>query len=447
MTPVTGLLAAERNLGDIHDKRSGTGDDQESRSQRLAAIAAYYKEATEATRRCLSQPTVERATVSVVGFRVDCDSAEGSCSTAYRQVHAMAFATGLSLLPDTSQAMDSNKPAGPRLSESETPLSERSDGSLFFSQDASEAALNCTLESIRQKLQDRADDDGKETNRQAASGPRLPGPKHSLAVSQEDMPTEVEELADTELTSLYLASALTCTDISETEAHPDCEDSSSQTMHLQHGVATTSTLEALLPVATPSLSPSSSQTALPEQSPSEEPIHLSTDTIDLLLTAGSSSPDTCSRCRSKKLLSPRIKRTRSRRTKHRAPPLRPSLLSRTTSPYTPGGSAEASEANMHGYSPLQDVDSQPCGDVWQKLGSSLSAVWRWLCRSGSGLMQLGRKLRMKLLTTLGLGQEEAQRLLAQQQAEDEEALRIRPYRPLQPVEQPQGYPRLLRWRN
>lgn len=60
-------------------------------------------------------------------------------------------------------------------------------------------------------------DDGKETNRQAASGPRLPGPKHSLAVSQEDMPTEVEELADTELTSLYLASALTCTDISETE--------------------------------------------------------------------------------------------------------------------------------------------------------------------------------------------------------------------------------------
>lgn len=157
MTPVTGLLAAERNLGDIHDKRSGTGDDQESRSQRLAAIAAYYKEATEATRRCLSQPTVERATVSVVGFRVDCDSAEGSCSTAYRQVHAMAFATGLSLLPDTSQAMDSNKPAGPRLSESETPLSERSDGSLFFSQDASEAALNCTLESIRQKLQDRAD--------------------------------------------------------------------------------------------------------------------------------------------------------------------------------------------------------------------------------------------------------------------------------------------------
>ncbi|KAL3146012.1 hypothetical protein ABBQ38_015369 [Trebouxia sp. C0009 RCD-2024] len=416
MTPVIGLLAAGQNLNDIHDKRSETGSDLESRSQRLAAIAAYYKQATEVTRRCQSTLTVEPALVSVHGFLVDGHDAGG-------------------------RALDSNQPAGARRSESETPLSERSDGRVVFSQDPSEAALNCTLASIPQKLQHRADDDSKKTDRKAALGPRLPGSNHSLAVSQGEKPTEVKELADKELTSPYPASAQACTDISKIEAQPDLQDSPS--MQLQHGAATTSILEALLPTTSPS--PASSQTVLPEQSPSQGPIHLSTHMIDLLLTAGSSSPDTCSRCRSKKLLSPRIKSTRWRRTKQKAPPLRQSLLSRTSLPYTPGA-AESSESDMHGYSPLQDVDSQPCGGVWQKLGSSLSAVWQWLCRSGCGLMQLGRKLRTKLLTALGLGQEEPQRLLAQQQAEEEEALSIRPYRPLQPVEQPQGYPRLQRLR-
>lgn len=61
------------------------------------------------------------------------------------------------LLLATGRALDSNQPAGARRSESETPLSERSDGRVVFSQDPSEAALNCTLASIPQKLQHRAD--------------------------------------------------------------------------------------------------------------------------------------------------------------------------------------------------------------------------------------------------------------------------------------------------
>ena len=59
-----------------------------------------------------------------------------------------------------------------------------------------------------------------------------------------------------------------------------------------------------------------------------------------------------------------------------------------------------------------------------RLGDSLSAVWQWLCKVGSGLMALGKKLRKQLLEALGMEQEEAQRLLAQGQAEEIRALMV-----------------------
>ena len=68
-------------------------------------------------------------------------------------------------------------------------------------------------------------------------------------------------------------------------------------------------------------------------------------------------------------------------------------------------------------------------------------------------MKLGKKLRRKLMTALGLGQDDAQRLLAQQQADEREALTVRSYRrlPSQQHEghsrpQPQGPSRLQHWR-
>lgn len=97
--------------------------------------------------------------------------------------------------------------------------------------------------------------------------------------------------------------------------------------------------------------------------------------------------------------------------------------------------------------PLQDVDTQTCCGVWQRLSSSLSAVWRWLCKSGSGLVKLGRKVLKQLMTALGVSQEEeVQRLLVLQQTEEREALTVRAYRPQHDSEELQGPSRLQRWR-
>lgn len=54
------------------------------------------------------------------------------------------------------------------------------------------------------------------------------------------------------------------------------------------------------------------------------------------------------------------------------------------------------------------------------------------------MKKLGRKMRKKLMTALGFGPNEAQALLAMQQAEEREALAVRLHLPLQPVDQPQG---------
>ena len=61
-------------------------------------------------------------------------------------------------------------------------------------------------------------------------------------------------------------------------------------------------------------------------------------------------------------------------------------------------------------------------------------------------MKLGRKVRKKLMKAFGMSHEEAQRLLAEQQANEREALAVRTNTPLQSVEQPQGPSRQQRWR-
>lgn len=200
-------------------------------------------------------------------------------------------------------------------------------------------------------------------------------------------------------------------------------------------------------------SSSSSLAALPRGGVSSSQSHIAANQVDTLLTGSSPATETCSRRNSKAPLLPRTKSTYGRHTRQQTPCLRPSFsgLAHTSgSAHTPDA-AGASDAHTHGYHPLQDVEGQPCGGVWQKLGSSLSAVWRWLCMSGSKLLMVGRKLREKLLAALGLGQEEAQRLLAQQQAEELEALTIRPDMPMQPVQphgphEPRSHSTLQRWR-
>ena len=62
-------------------------------------------------------------------------------------------------------------------------------------------------------------------------------------------------------------------------------------------------------------------------------------------------------------------------------------------------------------------------------------------------MKLGRKVRKKLMTALGFGQEEElQRFLAVQQTEAREDLTARAYMPQHHMEEPQGPSRLQRWR-
>ena len=174
--------------------------------------------------------------------------------------------------------------------------------------------------------------------------------------------------------------------------------------------------------------------------------NMAVNEVDALLNGGSPATETCSRRKPKTAILPRIKSTRCRRTKQKTPCLRQPLPDAAfTFPAT-----RVSDAHVHTYHPLQDVEGQPCGGLWQKLGSSLSAVWRWLCKSGSNLLKLGRKLHKKLLAALGLGQEEAQRLLTQQ-AEAQEPLLVRSHTPVQPLQpqgptEPWGHPRLQRWR-
>ena len=222
--------------------------------------------------------------------------------------------------------------------------------------------------------------------------------------------------------------------------HQDNEASGSQALQLQN--------------AATSSSPAQPSRALLSSSPSSSPemlrlpsicTHISVNTIDRLLNGGTSATETCSRRKSKTPPLPRVKSTRSRQTKKTAAALCQSLLSRTCSAHAPYA-ADASDAHTHSYVPLQDVDHQPSCGVRQKISSSLSAIWRWLCTFGSDFIKLGRKVRKKLMTALGLGQEEVQSLLAVQQAEEREALSVGAYRPMHHVEEPPNPPRLQRWR-
>ena len=180
---------------------------------------------------------------------------------------------------------------------------------------------------------------------------------------------------------------------------------------------------------------------------------LPTAVVDRLLNGGNPSPESHSRRRSRghPTPPPRTKNTRSRQSKRELPSWRQPLLPSST-PAAAHGAAEALDAHTHRYHPLQDVDSQPCSGVIDRLGSSLSAVWQWLCKTGGSLKQLGRKLCQKLMRALGLGQEEAQRLLAQQQAQEREALPVTSHRSMQHLptghiqKQPQGPSRLHQWR-
>lgn len=62
-------------------------------------------------------------------------------------------------------------------------------------------------------------------------------------------------------------------------------------------------------------------------------------------------------------------------------------------------------------------------------------------------MELGRKVRKKLMTALGFSQEEeVQQLLAVQQTKEREGLTVRAYRPKHHMEEPPGPSRLQRWR-
>lgn len=234
-----------------------------------------------------------------------------------------------------------------------------------------------------------------------------------------------------------IRNCLTLIDIMQAQLKSSsAEESLFQPLQLRHA-ATPSPDAALSPIAAALTTNFDSQ--MPANTLTQAPLNV----LDTLLDGGSPVTETSSR-RKLKSPPPRTKRTRSRQSKQKVPELRQSLLSRPSSAYTPDA-AEASYGYTHPYLPLQDVDNQPCCGVWQKLSSSLSAVWQWLCKSGTDLMKLGRKVRKKLMKALGMGHQEAQRLLAEQQAEEREALAVRPNMPLQPVEQPRGPSRQQRW--
>ena len=216
----------------------------------------------------------------------------------------------------------------------------------------------------------------------------------------------------------------------------NAEESSAQPLQLRHA-ASPSPDAALSPIAAALTTDIGAQ--MPANSSTLAPLNV----LDTLLNGGSPVTETCSR-RKLKSPPPRTKSTRSRHSKQKLPELRQPLLSRPSSAYVPDA-AEALDGHTDSYLPLQGVGSQPCCGVWQKLGSSLSAVWRWLCKSGSDLKKLGRKVRKKLMTALGLGPNDAQALLAMQQTEEQEALAVSPYSPLQPVDQPKGPSRQQRW--
>ena len=102
--------------------------------------------------------------------------------------------------------------------------------------------------------------------------------------------------------------------------------------------------------------------------------------VDRLLNGGSSVTERCSRRKSKSPPPPRTKNTRSRRSKQTLPDLRQPLLSRPSSALDAAEASDGGAPLHHVNSPQQPVNSQPCGGLWQRLGSSLSAVWRWLCK-------------------------------------------------------------------
>lgn len=187
---------------------------------------------------------------------------------------------------------------------------------------------------------------------------------------------------------------------------------------------------------------------LQSQMPATTPAQVPMSDIDRLLNGGSLDTERFTRRKSKSPPPPRTKNTRSRRSKQTLPELRQPLMARSSSAHTPDA-AEATDGDTplhHVNSPQQAVTSQPCGGLWQKLGSSLSAVWRWLCKCGNTLKRLSRRVRRKLLTTLGLSHAETQALVVEQQAAEREAPAVSPIVPLQHVEQPRGPSRLQRWR-
>ena len=205
--------------------------------------------------------------------------------------------------------------------------------------------------------------------------------------------------------------------------------SSVQPLQLRHA-ASPSPDAALSPVA------AALTTDIDAQMPANTSMQVPLNVLDSLLDGGSPVTELCTRHKLKSP-PPRTKSTRSRTSKQTLPELRQSLLSRPSSMHIPDA-AESSDGHTHSYPTLQNVDSQPCCGVWQKLSNSLSAVWRWLCKSGSDLKKLGRRVRKKLMKALGMDYEAAQRLLAEQQAEEVEALVVRPNVPSQSVEQPHG---------
>ena len=125
---------------------------------------------------------------------------------------------------------------------------------------------------------------------------------------------------------------------------------------------------------------------------------------------------------------PRTKRWTSKPSRFMPDQLQQPLLTTDASPPSLALGERGSESMFH-RQPAQRHGQHQSSGLWQKLGSGLAAIWRWLCQSGGKLRQLCKKL----LSTLGLREEEAQKLLAAQQAEEYEVLAVSPHNTLQPL--------------
>lgn len=150
MGPNNGSLANGLHHVDIPSKLSATENEDVSRSQRIAAIATYYKAAHEMTARRMAKPTVLPASVTVFGFSAGAGDAEGMCSTACR-VHALFFALCL----PSACCTDRNAGAASG-SESASPVSQRFDGEMLPSDNRLDAAIYFRLEAMRQDLLNHA---------------------------------------------------------------------------------------------------------------------------------------------------------------------------------------------------------------------------------------------------------------------------------------------------